>query len=157
LDAKQQSLGNKPGDTTLGDEVGRLKERLQGLEDHLKEIATPKWRASRLQLAQAILLGSDPDFLTTLSKKNRLKIHIFHLDASGRALKLTDASGPAGDVIEPKELARAQKAVAGLRPTGTDSQLRTAVRPVIDYYRGSTLRGIEMFTDGVPTKNENLH
>src|SRR5439155_19145342 len=144
-------------DEAAAAEVVVLRDRLKSLEDQLAQVGAPAWRATRLQLAQAILLGADPDFLTTLSKKNRLKIHIFHLDAQGRALKLTDASGPAGDVIEPKELARAQKAVAGLRPTGTDSQLGTAVRQVIDYYRGSTLRGIEMFTDGVPTKNENLH
>jgi hypothetical protein len=154
LAAKEQTAQAK--DEAAAAEVAVLKDRLKSLEDQLAQVAAPNWRATRLQLAQSILLGSDPDFLTTLSKKNRLKIHIFHLDAQGRALKLTDASGPAGEVIEPKDLARAQKAVAALKPTGTDSQLGSAVRQVIDYYRGSTLSGIVMFTDGVTTRNETL-
>jgi uncharacterized membrane protein len=156
LGAKKEQLSKKPSDAALQAEIGRLESRLTTLEDQLAKVSSPGWRPTRLQLAQAVMLGGDPDWLTTLSKKNRLKIHIFHLDASGQALKLTDASGNAADIIEPGELDHAIKGIASLHPVGNDSQLGKAVRQVIDYYRGSSLCGVVMFTDGVTTLDETL-
>jgi hypothetical protein len=156
LDTKKATLGGKAGDPKLNDEVERLQRRIDVLQDQLVKVTSVGWRPSRLQLAQSILVATNPDWLTTLSRKNRLKIHIFHLDASGRALKLIDASGAASDVIDPKDIDRAARTMAALEPMGTDSQLGSAVRQVIDYYRGSSLSGIIMFTDGVTTRNENL-
>jgi len=138
------------------EEVARLERRIASLESQLAAVRSPTWRPTRLQLAQAIMLGSKPDWLTALSKKNRLKIHIFHLDASGRALKLTDAGGAASDIIDPLDLDHAQKTVASLEPYGTDSRLGTAVRQVIDYYRGAQLSGVIALTDGVTTMDESL-
>jgi hypothetical protein len=158
LDARRLQLAKKPGDAVLEGDVGRLEGRLKVLQDQLSKVSAPGWRPTRLQLAQAIMLGTggDNDWLAALSKKNRLKIHIFHLDASGQALKLTDASGNAADVIEPGELDHARQNIAALHPVGNDSQLGKAVRQVIDYYRGSALCGVVMFTDGVTTQDENL-
>jgi hypothetical protein len=156
VDTKKATLGGKAADTKQTEEIERLQHRIDVLQDQLTKVNSQGWRPSRLQLAQSIMLTSNPDWLTALSKRNRLKIHIFHLDASGRALKLIDASGAASDVIDPKDIDRAVRTVAALEPVGTDSQLGSAVRQVIDYYRGSTLSGIIMFTDGVTTRNENL-
>jgi hypothetical protein len=156
LDARKQALASAQQDSSADEETLRLSRRKAALESQLTAVRSPTWRPTRLQLAQAILLGSQPDWLTTLSKKNRLKIHIFHLDASGRALKLTDASGAASDIIDAQDLDRAQKAVASLEPYGTDSRLGSAVRQVIDYYRGSQLSGVVAFTDGVTTIDEGL-
>jgi hypothetical protein len=151
-----QLEGRKPGDSKQAEEMERIQHKIAVLQDQLNKVNAPNWRPTRLQLAQSILLTGDPDWMTALSKKNRLKIHIFHLDASGRALKLVDASGSSSDVIESKDIDRATRAIAALEPVGADSQLGSAVRQVIDYYRGSTVSGIIMFTDGVTTRNENL-
>ena len=156
VESRKATPAGKTGDVRLTEEIDRLQHRINVLQDQLIKVNSPSWRPTRLQLAQSILLSGDPDWLTTLSKKNRLKIHIFHLDASGRALKLIDASGAASDVVETRDIERAGRAVAALEPVGTDSQLGSAVRQVIDYYRGATLSGIIMFTDGVTTRNENL-
>jgi hypothetical protein len=156
VSAKKSQLAKKPNDAALRDEIDRLDQQLVTLQDQLAKVSASGWRPTRLQLAQAVMLGGNPDWLSILSKKNRLKIHIFHLDASGQALKLTDASGNATDIIEPAALDHARKAIATLQPVGNDSQLGKAVRQVIDFYRGSSLCGVVMFTDGVTTLDESL-
>jgi hypothetical protein len=138
------------------EDAARLDRRIAGLQTQLNSVRSANWRPTRLQLAQAIVLSSNPDWLTALSKKNRLKIHIFHLDASGRALKLTDAGGSASDIIDSQDLERAQRTIASLEPYGSDSRLGTAVRQVIDYYRGASLNGVVTLTDGVTTRDESL-
>jgi hypothetical protein len=156
LEALKTAVANANKVVADDEEVIRLERRIATLQAQLARVGSASWKPTRLELAQAILLSSNPDWLTQLSKKNRLKIHIFHLDPEGRALKLTDASGAASDIVEPRDLDRAQKAVATLEPYGTDSRLGTAVRQVIDYYRGAQLSGIIMFTDGVTTIDESL-
>jgi hypothetical protein len=143
-------------DAELDDEVLRLKRRIDSLALTVERVKAAGWRPSRLQLAQAILLAGEPDWLARLSKRNRLKIHVFHLDAEGRALKLHDDTGNPADIVESTDLERSQQALAGLTPVGTDSRLGSAVRQVMDYYRGAQLSGIIMFTDGVTTADESL-
>jgi hypothetical protein len=133
-----------------------LERRIANLQAQLAAVQSPNWRPTRLQLAQSMVLGSNPDWLTALSKKNRLKIHIFHLDSAGRALKLTDASGAPSDIIEPHDLQRAQQTLATLEPYGGESRLGTAVRQIIDHYRGAQLCGVIAMTDGVTTMDESL-
>ena len=71
-------------------------------------------------------------------------------------MKLTDASGAPSDIIDPQDLGHAQKTIAALEPYSTESRLGTAVRQVIDHYRGAQLSGVITLTDGVTTLDENL-
>src|SRR6185295_3205443 len=117
LDARRESLSAAKKSVDSDDEAIRLTRRIAGLQSQLTMVESAAWRPTRLQLAQAIILGNDPDWLPALSKKNRLKIHIFHLDASGRALKLTDAAAGLSEaghsgMIDPGDLDRAEKAIA---------------------------------------------
>src|SRR5262249_8305211 len=48
------------------------------------------------------------------------------------------------------------KAIAQLEAEGNDSRLGTALRQVIDHYRGSSLSAVIMLTDGVTTKDETI-
>ncbi len=94
-----------------------------------------------------------------LLNQRRSKIHIYHLDHEGRAVKLSDDSGTAGDIndnADPTALARAHRAVANLEAEGHDSRLGTALRQVIDHYRGSSLAAVIMFTDGVTTETRRF-
>jgi hypothetical protein len=88
-----------------------------------------------------------------------VKVHVFHLDAAGRATKLRDPGGDAGDLIDAKDgkaIDRVLGAIKKLEPVGHDSRLGTAVKEVIDHYRGSGLYGVVMFTDGVTTRDDTI-
>jgi hypothetical protein len=148
-----QAKGNKV-------EAGQLAARAQFLQAQLADVNSPNWRASRLQLAQALLSRENPDWIASLLNRRRMKVHIFHLDVNGRLVKLKDVKGnSAGELTDGSDAAmqkRARQALAELQPTGNDSRLGTAVRQVLDYYRGASLTAVVMMTDGVTTKDETL-
>jgi uncharacterized membrane protein len=136
-----------------------LRQRLEYWKKQDANLRADKWRPSRLQLVQAILAQPEPHWLKTLLTKHKTKIHVFHLDVNGRATKLRDPKGDAGEIIDPSDAAqieRTAKALAALEPVGNDSRLGTAVRQVIDHYRGSSLSSVIMFTDGVTTRDQTL-
>ncbi len=140
-------------------EVDGLRQRLTYWEKQRDNINANKWRPSRLQLVQALLAQPEPHWIKTLLTKHRSKVHLFHLDVHGRATKLRDPKGDAGEIVDPKDAAtleRAAKALGNLEPVGNDSRLGVAVRQVIDHYRGSALSSVIMFSDGVTTRDETL-
>jgi Aerotolerance regulator N-terminal/von Willebrand factor type A domain len=154
--AKSKQAANNP---ELQIELEALEVRLQGWQSQLNAINSSSWRPSRLQLAQALISQPEQDWLSNLLNQRRSKVHIYHLDMEGRAVKLTDTGGPVGEITDnadPRLLERAQKAVANLEAEGHDSRLGTALRQVIDYYRGSALSAVIMITDGVTTKDETI-
>ncbi|MSQ93283.1 MAG: VWA domain-containing protein [Gemmataceae bacterium] len=156
IDAKSAAAQN---DADIKAEVDGLRQRKSYWEKQRADINAGKWRPSRLQLVQAILAQPDPHWIKTLLTKHRSKVHIFHLDLQGRATKLRDPSGDAGELVDAKDTAqldRTAKALARLEPWGQDSRLGVAVRQVIDHYRGSALSSVIMFTDGVTTRDETL-
>jgi hypothetical protein len=103
--------------------------------------------AERLQLSQALLTGPGHEWLQTLLQGRRFKLHVYH--CASRAARLAD-------VTEPRQLEAAGKAIQGLRPEGEESQLGTAVRQVVNDFRGSSLAAVIMLTDGVTTEGEDL-
>ena len=154
--AKSKGSADNPD---LRAELEHLGARLQGWQNQLAAVNSSAWRPSRLQLAQALMAQPDEDWLHYLLNQRRSKIHIYHLDSEGRAVKLTDTGGSAGEITDnadPRLLERAHKAVANLEAEGRDSRLGTALRQVIDQYRGSALSAVIMFTDGVTTKDETI-
>jgi hypothetical protein len=106
--------------------------------------------ADRLQLAQILLTRSKPDWLAALLSQNQVKIHVYH--CSGRAARMIDVTDPA----DSSQQAAALDALRELRPEGESSQLGTAVRQVLNDFRGSSLAAIIMLTDGVTTEGEEL-
>lgn len=136
-----------------------LEKKIRALEAQRAQLNSPGWRPTRLQVAQAILAQQDNDWLENILHRKRFKLHLFHLDANGRAIRLTDAGEPAGEVTQPEDpqqLERARKAIRRLEAEGKESRLGTAVRQVLDYYRGSSLTAIVTLTDGVTTRDETL-
>ncbi len=140
-------------------EVEGLKQRLSYWKKQRDNLNANRWRPSRLQLTQAILAQPEPHWLKTLLSRQKTKVHVFHLDINGRAIKLHDANGDAGELIDDADLAkvdRAVSAISGLEPVGQDSRLGTSVKQVIDHYRGTALYSVVMFTDGVTTRDETI-
>src|SRR5206468_8974681 len=115
-------------------EVKDAAERLA----HLASLTNPQ----RLQLAQALLTRGEPDWLSALLLDRKVKVHVYH--CSGRAARVGDATD-AADVDQRTALL---KAVQDLRAEGETSQLGTAVRQVLNDFRGSSLAAVVMFTDG---------
>jgi hypothetical protein len=140
-------------------EARQLAAGLQALQTRQAQVGSPNWRPARLQLVQSLLTDEQPDWLHTLLGRRRMKVHLYHLDVSGRAVKFKEA-GPQGadlaDLTEPRQLELARQAIAGLEAHANESRLGTAVRQVLDHFRGSSLAAVVMLTDGVTTRDENL-
>ncbi|MFO0881149.1 MAG: VWA domain-containing protein [Gemmataceae bacterium] len=106
-------------------------------------------RASRLRLAQTYLTGQGEEWLLDLLQRRQVRLHIYH--CSGRAQRVADVTTP--EEVEP--------AVQAIRAMNADashdtSQLGTAVRQVLNDFRGSSLAAVIMLTDGVTTEGEDL-
>jgi hypothetical protein len=103
----------------------------------------------RLRLAQALATRPGDDWLTTLLRRHRVKIHVYH--CSTRAVRLAD-------VAEEADLTNARQAIKELQASSANdsSQLGNAVRQVLNDYRGASLSAIIMLTDGVTTEGEDL-
>ncbi|HMF19834.1 MAG TPA: hypothetical protein VKE98_21695, partial [Gemmataceae bacterium] len=148
----QEELAQR-GDKADRQEIEALKQKKQNLENQLTQLKSTSWRPTRLQLVQALLAQKEPDWLETLLGQRRMKVHIFHLDANGRAINLTD-----GDLTmqDPQKIERAKKGIADLEAEGKESRLGTAVKQVLDSYRGTSLAAVIMLTDGVTTRDETI-
>jgi hypothetical protein len=104
----------------------------------------------RLQLAQALLARDQPDWLDYLLTRKEVKIHVYH--CSSRAGRIADLADDA-DVNKHRA---ALQAIANLRAEGESSQLGSAVRQVLNDFRGTSLAAVVMLTDGVTTEGEDL-
>ncbi len=102
--------------------------------------------AQRLQLAQALVTRADAAWLNALLAR-QARLHVFH--CSSRVERL-------GEVDAAENLGAGADAVRGLKPAGPTSQLGTAVRTVLQEFRGSALAGVVMLTDGVATEGDDL-
>jgi hypothetical protein len=140
-------------------ELAALDEQIKTLEAQRANLQSPSWRPTRLQLAQMLVSREDPDWLNILLTRRQMKIHLFHLDAAGRLVKLKDAKGHGIEIVDASaagQQQRARQALNSLVPRGQDSRLGAAVRQLLDYYRGSSLAAVVLVTDGVTTKDETL-
>ncbi len=106
-------------------------------------------KPQRLQLAQALLTRGDQDWITRLLTERQAKIHIYH--CSSRAARLETASQQA-------EVEKTIESIRGLTadPRHDSSQLGSAVRQVLNDFRGSSLAALIMLTDGNTTEGEDL-
>jgi len=87
------------------------------------------------------------EWLENLLSRRRVKIHLYH--CSSMAARVADAS----DV---QQLQAVGTALQALRADGPSSGLGTAVRQVLNDFRGSSLSSVIMVTDGVTTEGEDL-
>lgn len=150
--SRKQAAQDKAPNHELSKEVELLELRFQTWQNQLAQVNSPNWRPTRLQLAQALLDQDDPDWLQTLLSQRRMKIHLFHLDRSGRLLKLTDIQ----DLADSPRLLQARQQLGNLEAEGKESRLGTALREVLDYYRGSTLTAVVMLSDGITTRDQTI-
>jgi hypothetical protein len=106
-------------------------------------------KASRLRLAQTYLTGEGDAWLRNLLERRKVRLHVYH--CSTRATRIAD-------VTAPEELKGAVDVINGLKTeqANDSSQLGTAVRQVLNDFRGSSLAAVVMMTDGITTEGEDL-
>ncbi len=136
-DSRSMSTVDRYSDPQLQQVVDRLAG-LDGLN-----------HKERLQLAQALVARSEPDWISALLTQRQVRVHVYH--CSGRATRVADVTAP-DEVKAGVEAVKAMQA----EPANDSSQLGTAVRQVLNDFRGSSLAAIVMLTDGVTTEGEDL-
>jgi hypothetical protein len=107
--------------------------------------ATP---ANRLRLIQT-LTAHDEQFLRELLVRRKVRLHVYRFASRPQRLK---------DINNPGEVEPAVQAIRDLRavPEHDSTQVGTAIRQVLNDFRGSSLAAVVIYTDGVVTEGESL-
>jgi hypothetical protein len=100
----------------------------------------------RLTLVQALVTRGGGAWLDALVAR-QARVHVYH--CSSRVGRVAEADSPYG-------VHAAAVAVRRLTADGPTSALGSAVRTILEEFRGSALAGIVMFTDGVTTEGDDL-
>jgi hypothetical protein len=118
--------------------------RLRAAVERLAKLCPPNELPPRcrLQLAKTLVTRGEGDWLTRLLEKKQVKVHVYH--CSQGCDRLAEADDPVG-----RE--RLRERVGRLAATGPESRLGSAVRKVLEEFRGGSLAAVVMFTDGVST------
>lgn len=134
-------------------------ELLAYWREQSRQLAANTWKASRLQLGQALLTKSESGWLNTLVQRHRARVHVYHLDANGRAVKLRDANGETGaidDPGQPGQIVRVTNAIMNLAPIAKQSPLGAVLRQLIHEKLVGPLTSVVLLTDGLTTTDESI-
>jgi hypothetical protein len=121
----------------------RLKSDLADIETRLQDLRTPH----RLNLVKALLASGDCDWLRALLKRKQMRVHVYRV--SGQATRTADLS-------DPEQCQKLLDELMDVMPVGESSRLGNDVNAILKTFRGGSLSGIVMFTDGVTTRGEDL-
>ncbi len=102
---------------------------------------------SRLKLAQQLLARGDGDLLGRLLAERRVRVHVYSL---AEQLRLATEVGEAPD------LGASRAAVTALAADGPGSRLGDGVQQVLKAFRGGSLAGVVVLSDGVVTAGDDL-
>jgi hypothetical protein len=101
----------------------------------------------RLQLAQALLTQPGGDWLSRLLSEKRVRVHVY---------SAAHTPGQIAEVIDLEGVASALERIRGLKPEGNTSPLGSAIRGVLEQYRGASLAAVVLLTDGITTEGEDV-
>ncbi len=105
-------------------------------------------KASRLRLAQTLLAKGD-DWLREAMDRRKVRLHVYRF--ASRAQRLESAT-TAGEIEKVGNKIREMKA----DPAHDTTQVGTAIRQVLNDFRGSSLAAVIIVTDGASTEGEGL-
>jgi hypothetical protein len=117
-----------------------IRARVDSLLQELGSSSAPRWH-----FVQHLLTDPRHDGLAKLLRTYKVKLHIHCVDETIR---------PVATVESEAELDPARQAILQLRAEGNASRLGDGVQALLKAYRGSSLAGIIVFTDGVITAGE---
>ena len=157
--AEAEKLFREKGDDKLAQKVRELKEQVEKTKAESDSLAEDDWRPNRLQLAQTLMKQDGRDWVRFFLDKREMKVHIYHLDATGRVTKLYTDKGKPADIISGKQTQRIEEsnqAILNLQAHSDSSRLGEAVSQLMENYNASSLSGIVVLTDGVTTRGRTL-
>lgn len=103
--------------------------------------------ADRLRLAQALVARPDGDLITRLVADRQVKVHIYSLSEQAQLVAEVDEAG---------DVAKAKEEIRKLKADGPSSRLGDGVQAVVKSFRGGSLAGVIVLTDGVTTAGDDL-
>ncbi len=111
------------------------------LEKRIANLRTPH----RLNLVKALLASGGRDWLQTLLRERKMRIHVYR--ASAEVTRLAELS-------DPEQCARLLDEIIDIVPEGEASRLGDALSSVLKTFRGQSLTAVIMFTDGQTTQGD---
>lgn len=153
-DSHSMSTADVYRDKAVRDAAEALAKKAELSEEEKAELAknlasmagaTP---AGRLRLAQT-LLAHDEEYLREMLLRRKVRLHVYRFAARPQRL---------ADVTNAGETEKAVRAIRGLRASEAhdSTQVGTAIRQVLNDFRGSSLAAVITFTDGAITEGESL-
>jgi len=103
--------------------------------------------ADRLRLARVLVARPEGNIVTRLIVDRQVKVHIYTLSEQAQLV---------AEVDEPGDIEKAKTEVGKLKADGPSSRLGDGVQAVIKSFRGGSLAGVIVFTDGVTTAGDDL-
>ncbi len=102
----------------------------------------------RLRLTQQFLTSSEYDWFGELLRQRKMRLHLY---ATGSQLrKLAEANSP-------QQIPQLYQQIEALTPDDSSSRLGESVSQVLQTFRGGSLNGVILFSDGVTThQSESL-
>jgi len=101
----------------------------------------------RLAIAQAMLTHPERDWLGKAVSERKVKVHVYRCSREVARV---------ADMTKLEERDTAVQAVRGLSAKGDPSRLGLGVKQVLKEFRGSSLAGIVLLTDGITTDGEDV-
>ncbi len=122
----------------------RSDPNVQAAADQLAQLAALT-EPERLQLAQALVTRSQPDWLTALLTNHKVKVHVYRCSTRAERLASLTEPGQVGDAI---------LAVNRLKADARHdaSRLAAGVRQVLGEFQASPPAAVILLTDGVSTE-----
>lgn len=114
--------------------------------DKLRQISGLS-EANRLQLARALLTRPDQDVLARLLSDRQLKVHVYSIGQQSRLLT---------QLNEPGEATAGRAELDKLVANEDSSRLGDCVEAVLKSFRGGSLAGMIVLTDGVTTSGTEM-
>ncbi|CAN5615630.1 hypothetical protein BH11PLA2_BH11PLA2_41460 [soil metagenome] len=102
---------------------------------------------TRFRLGQALLNRNNGAMLSTILNEKRCKLHIY---------SLADAASPVASANDDRERSKLTEGIESLKAAGQASRLGDGVQAVLKAFRGGSLAGVIVLTDGITTAGENL-
>src|SRR5262245_44709336 len=121
----------------------RAREELAQIDARIEDLRTPH----RLNLVKAMLASGSGDWLEAVLNRRQMRVHVFRV--SGQSTRMAELNNA-------DECAKLLDELMDVVPSGESSQLGAGVSSILKTFRGGSLNGIVLFTDGVTTGGEDL-
>jgi hypothetical protein len=138
------ALRNRLDASTSEAERRSLRARIIDLAARQARLASTAGAPTRLELASTLLTQPDQEWIQALVAKLKMKVYVYHLDATGEVERLGDLN----TLDDPDPYRELVEQVKDLKAQARVSPLGAAVDRLLDTHGTATLAAIVVLTDG---------